>query len=527
MIADARFRLVKAADVWSVEEGWELLFYYNIYHFCLAFILLVLAAPGWERIAAGLDDAAVATAIAGFLVVSGAAFVTIKRRTPAIHIQAHTLFLLDFLLISILAFSRQIGDANILVLYITTAGATAVIFRTNIALIYAFIATLAVYFRDLAGIVSGIDDLQRLHLSALTATCLFAIVFIVSRVARRTRAVRAALEQQEMELADLDAINHLIIDQLEIGTLFIDNSLGVKLINKQASALVGEYITRDIAPGRLGEALKKLSAPPEDQSLAFLQGTSTLTLRKTEMQTGIMVRIEDQTAIERRLQEAKLAIVGRFASAVAHEIRNPLAAISQAAQLITASREDQESRQLIDIIRRHAKRIDAIIESILEKSRPDKVEAQLLALPDWLHNFAQLFRQSVHSDKLELRVTGQPCTVYFDQIQLEQILTNICENSVHHGRTAHRRLEIVLHVSRNQHGAALCLDISNNGPRIPEHQVRRLFEPFYTTDSASTGLGLFLVREFCKLNGADITYFNEIKQHGFRITFQPENNRQT
>ena len=102
---------------------------------------------------------------------------------------------------------------------------------------------------------------------------------------------------------------------------------------------------------------------------------------------------------------------------------------------------------------------------------------------------------------------------------LEQILTNICQNSVKHGRIKDVPLEIHFRTSRNKYGVPY-LDISNNGPRIPENQVERLFEPFFTTDSAGTGLGLYLSREFCNLNGADIAYFDDNTTHGFRITFQ-------
>ena len=129
------------------------------------------------------------------------------------------------------------------------------------------------------------------------------------------------------------------------------------------------------------------------------------------------------------------------------------------------------------------------------------------------------FQQSVHSEEVRISIIGQPCRVYFDTTQLEQILTNICQNSVKYGRVKDVPLEILFRTSLNKDGIPY-LDISNNGPRIPENQVDRLFEPFYTTDSVGTGLGLYLSREFCNLNGAEIAYFSDNMAHGFRITFQ-------
>ena len=519
MISDSKFQLIRAANVWSGDEGWELLFYYNIYRFCLAVILLALAAPGWGQIAIDLNSAGVVTGIAGFLMVSVLALITIRQRTPAIHIQAHMLFLLDMVFISILALTREIHDASIVVLYITTVGATAVMFRTRTALAYSVIATLVIYFRDLVGIFGGTEDVQQLYLSALTAIGLFTIVFIVGRVARRTRVVQNVLEQQEIELADLDAINQLIIDQLEIGVLFIDDNLGVKLVNNRASSLIGDYVHDDKVTGHLGETLKLFFSHPGTKSTNFRQSDSVLTLHKTEMQSGIMVRIEDETVIARRIQQTKLSTVGRFASAVSHEIRNPLNAISHAAQLIRVPNDDEESQELVKIIRKHVRRINDIIESVLERSRPGKAEQREVVFPNWLENFVTDFQQSVHSEEVRISISGQPCRVYFDTTQLEQILTNICQNSVKYGRVKDAPLEILFRTSLNKDGIPY-LDISNNGPRIPENQVDRLFEPFYTTDSVGTGLGLYLSREFCNLNGAEIAYFSDNMAHGFRITFQ-------
>jgi len=249
----------------------------------------------------------------------------------------------------------------------------------------------------------------------------------------------------------------------------------------------------------------------KNKELAF----STIPLRN-----GYLVQIEDQTAIQRRIQQSKMASVGRMASAISHEIRNPLSAINHAAQLLTpADPGNTEDDELIQIIRTHAKRIDNIIESVLQRSRPGKAESKEVQLKPWLKIFIDTFRETVTPGDVELTLAGGDGKVMFDPTQLEQILTNLCQNSIKYANPLSGSLNIRIFVGAASDGSPL-LDVTDNGQGVNPADVDQLFEPFHTTDSKSTGLGLFLVREFCNFNGAEIEYIRGSKRHGFRITFQ-------
>ena len=215
-----------------------------------------------------------------------------------------------------------------------------------------------------------------------------------------------------------------------------------------------------------------------------------------------------------------MASVGRMASAISHEIRNPLSAINHAAQLLVPpDPTNSEDAELIQIIRTHAKRIDNIIESVLQRSRPGTAERKEIRLYDWLEIFMSTFRETVTPGDVTLRLTGDDATIVFDTTQLEQILTNLCQNAIKYAKPDSGHLEIDL-ILGNGWDSVPFLDVIDNGQGVDPDDVDQLFEPFHTTDSKSTGLGLFLVREFCNYNGAEIEYIRGKKRHGFRIIFQ-------
>ena len=447
-MSESGFSLVRAINVWSGDEGWELLFYYNIYRFGLAVLLVILALPNFNLLNIGDQSWIPKLAIGGFSVVSVVALYTIKKQAPPIHIQAHTLFLLDLLFIGALALSQELHSSSIVIFFVTTVGATAVMFRTKTALAYSVIAITIIYIRDTLNILQGSGQISDYYLSALTALGLFTIVLIVSRIAKQTRVVKDVLEQQELELQDLDDINQIVIDQLEIGILFLDDDLAIKQINKTAREQLGDYIVESRASGKLGDLLRMFISVPSSQQFSFRHLDRILSLSATTMRNGFLVKIEDRTRLSRRIQQTKLLSVGRFANAVSHEIRNPLNAINHAAQLMSPAGNSDETKDLVEIIRKHVRRIDNIIESIQERSHPGRAQQKKLEMERWLDQFIETFRQSIGTRQVSLVVSGKPITIYFDPIQLEQILTNLCQNSLKYGETGDDLLEISFKLQR-------------------------------------------------------------------------------
>ena len=243
---------------------------------------------------------------------------------------------------------------------------------------------------------------------------------------------------------------------------------------------------------------------------------------------NILVLLDDSEQATEQLQQIKLAALGRLTAGIAHEIRNPLAAISHAAQLLQESASASASasdRRLAQIVHDNVKRANRIITDVLDLARRDRVKPERLALAPWLEDFAQEFARDTDKPPPEWNQTVEPdsLTVSFDPHQLRQVLWNLCANACQHGGRPGEppRVELRARLLENRRGRPF-LEVRDAGPGIPEDNVVKLFEPFFTTRAQGTGLGLYLARELCEANRAQLQYL-PIAEGGscFRITFAP------
>jgi len=519
-------RFFNSINASTDEEGWQILFYYNLYRLGLTVLLVALASPVIEQLSDNSSVKTLLIPIAGIALLSLATFINIRRRWPALYIQAHVLFLLDIVFISILTFSQHLLESSTLILYVTTAAATAVLFHLRVSLSYTLLCTILIFYGDYLEFLDGTAVLQDYYLTPLLVVGLFSVVVIVGTVANRSRTVHTVVQEQEKVLADLDQINQVVLEQLDLGVLFLDQKLNIQLINKSARNLMGEFISaQNRVIGELGEVISVYLKLPKNDDFSFRVANHELGFSILPLRNGFLVQIEDQTNLQKQIQQSKLASIGRMASAISHEIRNPLSAINHAAQLLTPiDPQSAEDTELIQIIRTHTKRIDEIIESVLQRSRPGKAQRKELILRPWLKVFIDTFHETVSPGDASLTTAGGDAKVMFDPTQLEQIITNLCQNSIKYAKPDDGELKIRFYVGSFWDGTPY-LDVTDNGQGVDDQQVDQLFEPFHTSDSKSTGLGLFLVKEFCNYNGADIEYMRGTQRHGFRITFQQPDSR--
>ena len=232
--------------------------------------------------------------------------------------------------------------------------------------------------------------------------------------------------------------------------------------------------------------------------------------------------IEDISEITQHAQEMKLVSLGRLTAGIAHEIRNPLGAISHAAQLLLESDElPQPDRRLAQIVQDQSRRMNHVIENVLQLSRRRQAAPQLLDLKYWLHRFASEFRQSATStQQLHLQTAGGSIQTRFDPHQLTQILSNLVQNGLRYSARYNARGQVWMRLYRDPDSDLPVLDVLDDGPGIDADQQQHIFEPFYTTDSKGTGLGLYLSRELCESNQARLAYYPRPEGGScFRITF--------
>jgi two-component system sensor histidine kinase PilS (NtrC family) len=226
-----------------------------------------------------------------------------------------------------------------------------------------------------------------------------------------------------------------------------------------------------------------------------------------------------------QLQQIKLAALGRLTAGIAHEIRNPLTAISHAAQLLEESTSASASdRRLAQIAHDNVKRANRIISDVLDLARRDRVKPERLMLAPWLEAFREEFLRGIDGPAPEWRhcVEQDELVVLFDSHQLRQVLWNLCANACQHGVRSGETPRIELRIGQeSSHGRPL-LEVRDAGPGISPENISHLFEPFFTTRAKGTGLGLYLARELCEANRAQLQYLPMTEGGScFRLTFAP------
>lgn len=244
-----------------------------------------------------------------------------------------------------------------------------------------------------------------------------------------------------------------------------------------------------------------------------------------EGSSNTLIFVGNNRRLAQRAQHMKLASLGRLTASIAHEIRNPLGAISHAAQLLEESSElNTADQRLSDIIQRHSKRMNNVIENVLQLSSRSAPNPEHVLLDKWLQVFINEFENTgettFHTTPHITLTSEQSCTVNMDCSQLSQVITNLAQNGLRYSQQQTGKATLTLHVHINPLTQLPVLDIIDDGPGIDDDAKDKLFEPFYTTEAKGSGLGLYISRELCEANEARLDYIRtEANKSCFRISF--------
>jgi two-component system sensor histidine kinase PilS (NtrC family) len=235
-----------------------------------------------------------------------------------------------------------------------------------------------------------------------------------------------------------------------------------------------------------------------------------------------LIFLEDTSLLAERVQQGKLAALGRLSASIAHEIRNPVGAMSHAGQLLAESPSiGADERRLTDIIRSNAERVSTIINNVLQLSRRDATRSSRLNLGDWFEDFLSEFCETMQvlDTTINVREGSDELEVRFDPSHLRQVVWNLCENALKYGEPQNG-INIEITLSRLAPSNRPYLEVADRGPGIEAQAVDRIFEPFFTGRKGGTGLGLFIARELCQLNRAVLLYEPRVGSGSiFRVVF--------
>ena len=343
---------------------------------------------------------------------------------------------------------------------------------------------------------------------------LIATAIVTHKLMRRIRSSEQLIQQRDRDVALLSALNQEVIDNLQAGVIVLARNDSIRHINQAARDLLGIHRELNISLKKdcpkLLEALEAWRDSQETRSPLLPPQTGLDNIQisfrhlESQGQPNTMIFINDVSSIRDSMQQAKLASLGHLTASIAHEIRNPLGAISYAAELLNENNGlVDDDRRMLEIINQHTLRINNIIEDILKISRGSHTFREEIDLRKWIPEFIDRFCQSGQASKedFEIFIELERAEVQFDSGHLEQILSNLCLNACIHGNGA-RPLGIRIFADAEH---PLCIEFIDRGPGIDPGILDKIFEPFYTTSHEGSGLGLYIVNQLCELNNATIS----------------------
>lgn len=497
------------------ESYWRSLHFFNVYRAAVAVLLLAVVAIWGGSLQFGSKSLAVFVVAAVFYVLFSILCFALTRIRWRFNLQLAVQVSADIVFIMILMrASGGISSGLGLLLLATLAGA-ALISRGRLALFYAALASIAVLLAHTYDVLRYDANVAEYVHAGLLSGGYFATAWLAHTLAKYTEASERLAAQREIDLANLAEVNQLVIQDMQDGVLVVDAQGVIRQINARAVRMLGppregrDALLRDYAPA-LAESYEKW------RRSGGLEGNSgplfgnTINARFVPIgrtgQVGAVIFLEDLSRAQSQAHQLKLAALGRLTANIAHEVRNPLGAISHAAELLQEEPAVTDTtRRLISIIRDNSRRIDRMVSDVLNLNRGDRARRESLPLAEFLQNFVERFCEveKIRPELFTLELDAGP-RVLFDRNHLDQVMWNLCRNAARHCRGGPGSIRIRVGTMRS--GSIVKLDVVDDGPGVPRELRGQLFEPFFTTAAGGTGLGLYIARELCEANGAILDY---------------------
>ena len=423
----------------------------------------------------------------------------------------------DILVAVLITYALPEATAGIAMLLLFNVAAAALLLPFRLGVGVAVLAAVAMSLEFLVGIFGIVSAERPVAEVIMFAVTYLAVGYLAAQTGQRARSSQALAEQRGVEVANLFEVNELIIRRMRTGVLVVDADNKVTLANEAASLLLGDgnealAVELNRSVPELGRRLQRWRNgwQVDDAPLQLFPDQPEVQPRFARLLADgdlTVVFLDDTTVVSRRAESLTLAALGRFSASLAHEIRNPLAAINYAVQLLEESRNiDEADRRLLQIIHQQCLRTNGIVESVLGLARRERANPENIDLSSFVRRFVDDYRQtlSIETDSLEAVVPGQPTPAMVDPRHLQQVLTALVHNALQYGRLMDEPARVRLRVFKD--GRNAYVDVLDRGPGIPEGVVAQLFRPFFTTSEHGTGLGLYIARELCRANQANLEY---------------------
>jgi two-component system sensor histidine kinase PilS (NtrC family) len=502
---------------------WRSLRFFNAYRVAVALLMVLAAAFSGDASFLGAADRAAFFSLSfGYVLFGLFCFVPARLRRPDLDWQLTVQVTGDIVfIVAMMHLSGGIVSGVGLLLLAVLAGA-GLISRGRLTLFYASLASIAVLLQHTYQVLASDAVGSQFIQAGFLSTGFFATAWVAHVLASYTVQSERLAAQREVDLANMAEVNQLVIRDMDTGVVVIDAEGRIRSRNAKAESLLGpfdsdqmENTLRNRAPALAGRIARwrEKSAADREPATTLIAG-KPVAVRFVPVgrdgSVGAVLFLEDLTRVQAQARQMKLASLGRLTANIAHEIRNPLSAISHATELLQEEAGfDETAARLLSIIHDNTQRLDRMVQDVLKLNRRDRAHTEHFCVADFLRTFVQQFCSIERIDPQVLRLeialqTGIETMVAFDRSHLNQVMWNLCRNALRYCRGLPG--SIVVRVDRGAGADRVRLSVIDDGPGIAAQHRVHLFEPFFTTVATGTGLGLYIAREVCEANGASLDY---------------------
>ncbi len=487
-------------------------------------LILFLAVPD-PRVVGAFQPSLFAWTVFAYFLLAILASTTREWHKPAPLAHLYIQLLVDVLAVTTLMVASGGATSGLGSLLFIPVGAAAVTLSRKVAVLVAAMASITILVGEFSIRIMGGPGVADFGAAGLLGAVLFVFAIAGNWLGGRVRESEALARRRGVDLANLSQLNAYIVQHLRESIVVVDENGHIRLMNESAASYLGS--PGDASGKRLDEVSSELfpiwqdwiRQPNRNQDQpSFLSADKSTViiphfaaLGEPQSAPACLIFLEDSSLLAERVQQSKLASLGRLSASIAHEIRNPVGAISHAGQLLAESATiTAGERRLTEIISNHSHRVNSIIENVLQLSRRDSTRPQRLNLGQWLEAFTNEFTQTLQLEPTQLSVIVEDADmeVRMDPSHLHQVLWNLCENAAKYGKASVLSEGICTEITigRLASSGRPYLEVSDRGPGIDASVANKIFEPFFTGTSEGTGLGLFIARELCECNRATLVY---------------------
>jgi two-component system sensor histidine kinase PilS (NtrC family) len=487
---------------------------YNIYRIVLPLVLLV-SSVGPSLTLLGVLDPSLFIQVCTAYAIFGIAFTFFTPTRLRVVKDSHILtgsLIIDIFTITVLTYSSGGMISGLGLLLLVTVASGSILIRGRISTFLAAVAALCLIYSELYLALSLDNPASQIVQTGILGAILFATSLFIQTLTNSIYKTAILADKQASDIIDLEKLNNEIIQRMRIGVVVVNTTHQIVNMNSAAHSILLPILVADEVPeehpyklpAALFEQLElwKINSKRQPQSIIIPKSSRQIQLNfsflNPESDSDVLVFLEDNRQIVQRVRQMKLASLGRLTASIAHEVRNPLGAISHASQLLSESvTATDDDKRMIEIILAHSNRVNLIIEDILDVSRHDDTKADLIDLDTWLSGFIENYKFTHElCDDIKIEIVNPKAKIKVIKGHLEQVLNNLFDNGLRysHKKSGSATLLVQAGIESKDGDELPFLHIVDEGPGINEDEEIHLFEPFHTTDSI--GIAIHIDKDY-------------------------------